>query len=370
MMRVGFLALQAPDLSPSQRYRVEAFVPGLERRGIHVRYDWLLDRDDLRIFYGAERASRKARIAVKAAGRRIASVIAARDIDVFLVQREAFFLGSAWSEWLAHLRAPLVFDFDDAIWLRTTSEANRRFAWLKNVSKIPRIVRMARAVIAGNEYLAAWARAHSSRVTVIPTCVDTDRFTPPDSRPARGAVTIGWSGSPSTLAHLRPLLPVFERLRAACGDRVRFRVMGDPGFEYRPLGITGEPWSPAAELRLLRTMDIGVMPLPDDEWTRGKCGLKGLVSMAVGAATVMSPVGVNTRIVRHGENGFLPATDDEWFDILSRLVDDAGLRGRIGAAGRDAIVAEYSVRRWESAVADVLEAAAGSSRAPSRAGRG
>lgn len=370
MMRVGFLALQAPDLSPSQRYRVEAFLPWLERRGIHVRYDWLLGRDDLRVFYGNEPVAGKARIAVKAAGRRLAHVVAARDIDVFLVQREAFFLGGAWSEWLAHLRAPLVFDFDDAIWLRTTSEANRRFAWLKNVAKIPRIVRMAQAVIAGNEYLATWARTCSSRVSVIPTCVDTDRFTPPGSRPAGEVVTIGWSGSPSTVAHLRPLLPVLERLRAARGDRVRFRVMGDPSFEHRPLGIRGEPWTPESELQLLRAMDIGVMPLPDDEWTRGKCGLKGLVSMAVGAATVMSPVGVNTRIVHHGENGYLPETEDEWFDVLSRLVEDAGLRARIGTAGRDSVVAEYSVRRWESAVADVLEAAAGAGRERSRSGRG
>jgi glycosyltransferase involved in cell wall biosynthesis len=357
MMRVGFLALQAPGLSPSQRYRVEAFLPSLERRGIQVRYAWLLDRDDLRVFYGPHGAASKARIAAAAAWKRLNSLRAARDVDAFLVQREAFFLGDAWSEWLAHLGAPLVYDFDDAIWLKATSDANRRFSWLKNVKKIPRIVRMARVVIAGNEYLARWARAHSSSVTVIPTCVDTDRFAPASPRPATGAVTIGWSGSPSTIAHLRPLLPVLERVKAAYADRVRFRVMGDPAFEHRPLGLRGEPWTPEDELALLREMDIGVMPLPDDEWTRGKCGLKGLVSMAVGAATVMSPVGVNTEIVRHGENGFLPATGDEWFAVLCRLVEDPDLRRRLGAAGRATVVDDYSVRRWEGALADALLAA-------------
>jgi glycosyltransferase involved in cell wall biosynthesis len=354
MTRVAFLALQAPDLSPSQRYRVEAFLPWLERRGIQVRYDWVLDRGDLRIFYGTHGPLIKATIAARAAWRRLRSVLRARDIDVFLVQREAFFLGDAWSEWLAHVRAPIVYDFDDAIWIRAVSDANRRFAWLKNVEKIPRVVRMAHTVIAGNEYLADWARAHARNVTVVPSCVDTDRFLPGARRPGGGTVTIAWSGSPSTIEHLRPLLPVLERIQAAYGGRVHIRVMGDPAFTHPPLGIRGEAWSAQAELGLLREMDIGLMPLPDDEWTRGKCGLKGLVSMAMGAATVMSPVGVNTEIVRHGENGFLPATDEDWFAVLSRLVEDDALRRRVGAAGRDTVVERYSVRRWEATLAQTL----------------
>ena len=358
MMQVGFLALQAPDLSPGQRYRVEAFLPFLERRGIKVRYDWLLDREDLRIFYGNHEASKKAGIAGKAAWRRLASVVRARGVDVFLVQREAFFLGGPWSEWLAHLRAPVVYDFDDAIWIKATSEANRRFAWLKNVEKIPRIVRLAHTVLAGNDYLAAWARTYSHNVMVVPSCVDTDQFAPVAARAGGDVVTIGWSGSPSTIAHLRPLLPVLERVKRTFGARARIRVMGDPGFSHPPLGLQGETWSPAAELAMLREVDIGLMPLPDDQWTRGKCGIKGLVSMSMGAATVMSPVGVNTQIVRTGENGFLAASDEEWFEALSRLIEDGALRRRIGQAGRRTVEEHYSVRRWEATVADALSRAA------------
>ncbi len=157
-LRVAFLALHAPGRSPGQRYRVEAFLPALRRRGIDVRYDWLLSREDLRVFYGREAAPKKAAIAAKAAMRRVKGVLHARDVDVFLVQREAFFLGNAWSEWLASLRAPVVLDFDDAIWLPNVSEANRGYAWLKNVRKMPGIAELARTVIAGNEYLATWAR--------------------------------------------------------------------------------------------------------------------------------------------------------------------------------------------------------------------
>lgn len=358
-MRVGFLALQANGLSPSQRYRVEAFVPAWARRGITVRFDWVLDAADLRTFYGHGGTAAKAVVATKAAARRLASVARARDVDVWLVQREAFFLGGAWSEWLAGLSAPVVFDFDDAIWIKTTSAANARLAWLKNVDKMATIARRAHTVIAGNAYLAEWARQHSSRVEIVPTCVDTDLFTPVSSRPADGPVTIGWSGSASTVAHLAGVLPVLERVKARYGDRVSLRVMGDPAFTHPPLGLRGEAWSPERELALLRAMDIGLMPLPDDAWTRGKCGLKGLVSMAMGAASVMSPVGVNTEIVTHGVNGFLPASNDEWFDVLCQLIEHPEVRARVGAAGRDTVVSRYSVARWEAPLAAILRSAAG-----------
>lgn len=358
MVRVGYLALQAPGLSPSQRYRVEAFTDRLRARGITISYEWVLDASDLGVFYGRAPAVLKAKVAVGAFVRRLRSLARRPAPDVWLVQREAFFLGNQWAEWLAAQRAPVVFDFDDAIWIRTTSAANSRYAWLKNVDKIAHIAALADTVLAGNRYLADWAGRHATRVQVVPTCVDTDHFTPPSARSADEPVVIGWSGSPSTIDHLRPLLPVLERVTRRFGSRVSLRVMGDPSFAHAPMGLRGEAWTPEAELALLQRMDIGLMPLPDDDWTRGKCGLKGLVAMAVGAATVMSPVGVNTTIVRPGHNGFLAASDDEWFEVLSRLVDDAALRARVGAAGRQTVVDHYSVTRWAPTLADVLAAAA------------
>ncbi|MFZ5445973.1 MAG: glycosyltransferase family 4 protein [Myxococcota bacterium] len=359
-MKLLFLGVHGRDRSPSQRYRFEAFEPDLRSAGFEIDYAGALTSDEARDFYGPVSAASKGRIALKALARRVASL--ARPADVVFVQREAFFLFNEWSEWLAHLRAPVVFDFDDAIWLHAVSEANRRFAWLKNVGKISRIVRLSHTVLAGNEYLADWARRYSPNVHVVPTCVDTEHFAPPARRPVEGPVTLGWSGSPSTFAHLRPLLPVLERLQARFGDRVRLRVMGDPSFEHAPLGLRGEAWTAQAELALLHEMDIGLMPLPDDEWTRGKCGLKGLVSMSMGAATVMSPVGVNREIVRHGENGLLASTDDEWLAQLSQLVEAPALRHRLGAAGRQTVVDRYSVQRWAPTLVELLTRAAQPSR--------
>jgi glycosyltransferase involved in cell wall biosynthesis len=272
---------------------------------------------------------------------------------VVFVQREAFFLLNEWSEWLANLRAPVVFDFDDAIWIHAVSHANRRFGFLKNVSKISRIASLAHTVIAGNGFLADWARRHSRNVQVVPTCVDTEHFSP-RPRTEGGPVVIGWSGSPSTVDHLRPLLPTLERVKERYGDRVQIRVMGDPGFRHAPLALQGEAWSVDAELELLRSMHVGLMPLPDDEWSRGKCGLKGLVSMSIGAATVMSPVGVNREIVTPEVNGLLAATDEEWFHALSRLIEDPTLRDRLGDAGRETVRSRYSVERWRGPLADLL----------------
>ncbi len=356
-MKVGFLALQAPGLSPGQRYRFEAFQPALEQAGIEVDYRWLLDADDLRKFYGRTSPLTKGTVALRALTKRALSLLAAPRWDVVFVQREAFFLFDAWSEWLAHLAAPVVFDFDDAIWIHAISDANKRFAFLKNVAKIPRIATLAHTVIAGNDYLAAWARDHNPNVHVVPTCVDTDLFRPPTSRPD-APVTIGWSGSPTTVTHLKLALPALEQVKARFGDRVRIRAMGDPTFAHEPLGLVGERWSPEAELKFLQEMNIGLMPLPDDEWSRGKCGLKALTAMASGAAAVLSPVGVNTSIVEHGVSGFLAGPTEAWVEVLSRLVEDAALRSSVGARGREVVVERYSVARWAPELVRLLTEAA------------
>jgi glycosyltransferase involved in cell wall biosynthesis len=358
LVRVLFLSLQAHGRSPSQRYRVEAFEPALRAAGIELIERPVLTAGDLRVLYGNASPLAKGRIALAALARRARSVrprLRSRP-DVVFVQREAFFLLGAWSEWLASLQAPIVYDFDDAIWIHAVSEANRRFAFLKNVDKIARIVGLAHTVIAGNDYLADWARQHARNVHVVPTCVDTTVFHPAP-RPEHGPVVIGWSGSPTTLEHYKTILPALRRVKARFQDQVRFRLMGAPTFRDDALGLVGEDWSEAAEVPFLQQMHIGLMPLPDDEWTRGKCGLKGLTSMASGAATVMSPVGVNTRIVTHGVDGLHASTEDDWVAQLSSLVEDAALRNRLGAAGRERVVGHYSVQRWAPRLIELLHIA-------------
>lgn len=358
MTRILFPCIQPVDRSPGQRYRFEQYAPYLHAQGFEIEYAPALRDRDLEIFYGSSTRA-KAVMALQAIARRAWSVrprSRSRRADVVFVQREAFFLFGAWSEYLAGLQAPMVFDFDDAIWMPSISEANQRLAFLKNLDKTRTLVERSAVVLAGNEYLAAWARQHSDAVQVVPTCVDTETYRPPDTR-ADGPVQIGWCGSPGTVSHLRPILPVLERVKQRYGSKVRIRVMGDPSFRSAGLGLVGERWSSEAELAFLRSTDIGMMPLPDEEWCKGKCGLKGLTSMSCGAATIMSPVGVNREIIESGSNGYFASTEDEWFDVLCALVADSDLRRRIAANGRRTIQERYSISRWREPFVQALRRA-------------
>lgn len=361
-MRLLFLAVHRPGRSPSQRFRFEQFQPWLESQGVRTYYASLLDEADDEIAYGRGHAARKVAIAARAAATRLWQLLRRihRDFDVALVQREAFFAGPAFFELaLARGGLPLVYDFDDAVWMPNVSAANRAFAALKFPGKVDSVIRASTQVIAGNAWLAEHARALNPNVTVIPTVVDTDAFDPPIwSSPRSGPVTIGWTGSFSTLAYLTPFLPALRQVQQRCGEAVRFKFIGAPDF--RPEGLEAQvvPWRAESEVDELRAVDIGLMPAPDDAWARGKCGCKGLQYMALGIPAVMSPVGVATEIAADGETGFFPATDAAWVDVLCRLVQDAKLRRTVGEAGRTVARERYSVRAWRQPLLTVLERAA------------
>jgi len=356
-LRMLYLALWAPDRSPSQRYRVEPFLNYWQQRGLKTTYDWVLGPSDHRAFYGRKLPA-KVGVAVKAAlrrGRGLTRSFVRSSYEIVFVQRQAFFLGGPWVERIASRRAPLIFDFDDAIWMPDISRGNRRFASLKNVEKIPAILRVADTVIAGNKYLADWARPHNPNVVIVPTCVDTNRYVPRTAARAPDApVVIGWSGSPSTIVHFELALPVLARIKQKYGDRVRFKVVGDPEFRNERLGIQGEPWRSDIEVAALQAMDIGIMPLPNDEWSRGKCGLKALMYMATELPTLSSPVGVNSEIVHDGQTGYLPESEDEWVSRLEQLIEDPPLRSRLGIAARKTVIDRYSVHRWRQPLLQII----------------
>jgi glycosyltransferase involved in cell wall biosynthesis len=248
------------------------------------------------------------------------------------------------------MRVPYAFDFDDAIYLPAASEANRRLAWLKGAGKARRVAAGASLVVAGNSHLAGWARRHARRVTVIPTTVDTERYQV-RGRPVPDRVCVGWSGSPTTIVHLRLLEPVLARLQREEG--IRIRVIGDASYRIDGVEVESLDWRAATELGDLGDIDIGVMPMPDDEWSRGKCGLKALQYMALGIPAVISPVGVNREIAGGGA-AILASTQDEWLTALRTLIGDAELRSRVGAAGRARVEERYSVAAaatvWEAAI--------------------
>ncbi len=237
----------------------------------------------------------------------------------------------------------LLFDFDDAVFLRDSYAAKglhdrRRF------HRFVGMVRCADAVIAGNTFLAEraarWTSARS--IQVIPTCVDPQLYPPIEKASTRSGVDLVWVGSASTLRGLQAIAPLLEAVgRSVPG--VRLKLVCDRFLTLRDLPIVPVPWKQATEAEEIAAADIGISWLPDDAWSRGKCGLKVLQYLAAGLPVVANPVGVQWEMVRHGETGFLAQSPDRWIEAISRLAGDGELRHRMGQAGRQLVQARYSV---------------------------
>jgi glycosyltransferase involved in cell wall biosynthesis len=220
-------------------------------------------------------------------------------------------------------------------------------------AKLDRLMARANLVVAGNDYLAARARqAGADRVEIVPTVVDLARY-PIRPSAGRDRLTVGWIGSPGTAVYLDAVKPVLQSL----SETMPLKAIAIGAREDQLSGSPFEPveWSEASEVDALRTIDIGIMPLPDTPWERGKCGYKLIQYMALGKPVVASPVGVNARIVRNGVNGFLAATADDWHIALAELAGDAALRAAFGAAGRGDVEKGYALSLQAPRLAAMIE---------------
>ncbi len=342
-----YIAPHRPGRSPGQRFRFEQYTDFLESEGFTITYSFLLNAWDDRHFYQRGNYLLKCWIALKCVIIRMFDVLRAWRYDYVIVYREAHFWGWAIFEKLLSMsRAAMIFDFDDAIWLNDTSESNKNLSWLKSSAKTAKIAHLANVVTVGNSFLADYARQSNQNVVIVPTAIDTNAYKyrgAVDSEP----VTIGWIGSTTTLKHFLNAIPALTAIKHKYGNRVNFKVIVDVDYEVPELGLKSTKWHKDTEVEELNKVDIGIMPLPDDRWSCGKCGFKGIQYMALGIATVMSPVGVNTDIIEHGVNGFLASTDSEWIDCLSQLIESVELRQRLGEAARKTIDERYSVRSQE-----------------------
>lgn len=201
-----------------------------------------------------------------------------------------------------------------------------------------------------------YARQYNQNVVIIPTTIDTDEYSKQDvDRKDSDRVIIGWSGSITTIKHFEFAVPVLKKIREKYGAKVEFRVIGDARYRNESLGIIGQAWKRETEVADLSAFDIGIMPIPNDDWSKGKCALKGLQYMALEIPAVMSPVGVNSEVIQDGINGYLASEETEWVEKLSKLIEDPGLRARLGVAARKTVVDSYSVQSQTSAYFKALE---------------
>jgi glycosyltransferase involved in cell wall biosynthesis len=346
MPRILFITQHRPDRSPGQRFRFEQYLGHLEQHGYECVHSPIVSEGDDKILYKPGNYLEKARFVRRSMAIRQRDVDRMNDFDILFIFREALMTRSIrFEKRFRQSRAKLVFDFDDAIWLQNVSEANKWFSWIKDAGKTSKLIGLSDLIFAGNAYLSDYAKRFNPKTVIVPTTIDTDEYRPV-SRSWEGPVTIGWSGSITTIQHFRYAIPALKAIKEKYGDRVAIRVVGDGTYQAPELGVVGMPWRKDTELQDLGGMDIGIMPLPDDDWARGKCGLKGLQYMALGIPAIMSPVGVNSEIIRDGVNGHLATTTAEWVDRLSRLIDNAEARRTMGTEARRTVEEHYSVHAW------------------------
>jgi glycosyltransferase involved in cell wall biosynthesis len=355
VIRVLALVPYPANRAPGQRYRIEQWAPLLRCAGVHVTLSPFLSRRGMDLLYQPRHVAAKVQEVVRGYLKRLGDALLPGSADVIFIYREAALLGPAWIEQILGLRRPLVFDFDDATYLADTSQANAWSRRLKSVTKVETICRVARHVTVGNEFLATYARNRANKVTVIPSTINTDIYQV-QPRTRNGVPVIGWTGSVTTVPYLMALAPALRRLREK--QEFELRVIGVE-VDIEGLAVRCVPWRAETEPDDLRALDVGLMPLPDDEWSRGKCGMKALQYMALGIPPVVSPVGVNTTIVRDGVNGFYACTEEEWIDRIALLLEDEPLRRRLGQEARGAVEESYSARTHAPRMAKVLREAAG-----------
>ena len=273
---------------------------------------------------------------------RVVTMLGAQRFDAIWMEAELLRWLPAWvEEALFPSDVPLVVDYDDAIfhWYET-----QRFPGVSRLlgQKINRIMAMAELVVVGNDHLGNYAHsAGAKRVEKVPTVVDIDRYFVPDRDISR-CVTVGWIGTPVTAKFLSHISEALQIVVNKYG--VSIVAVGAKPQQLHGLPVEVRPWQETTEVAEIQGFDIGLMPLPDEPYERGKCGYKLIQYMACGKPVVASPVGANTEIVRHGENGFLATTSDQWIDALSHLVEDPNLRFRMGQKGRRMVESAYSLQ--------------------------
>jgi glycosyltransferase involved in cell wall biosynthesis len=346
-MKVLFLTRHG-SAAASCRHRVLQYVPFLERAGIQCTVSPFFDNA-----YSEEyrRNGHKSRVgALRGIGRRLAAVSRARSFDVAVIHTELLpFVPAAVERWLLDTRVPLVLDYDDAFFHRYERHRLAAVRWVLG-RKIARLAEMVRLVIAGSEYLAAYARREGAEVAVIPTTVDLARYPSEPAETVEDVFTLGWVGSPSTTDHLEHLLP---ELRAAAARRpFKLLTIGARPFDAGGLLTEQVEWREDTEVAELSRCHVGIMPLPDSPWNRGKCGFKLIQAMACWKPVIASPVGANNEIVR-SDCGLL-ALPGEWAVAIGRLRDDADTRRRMGVAGRTRVECDYSLQTWAPRLIDAL----------------
>lgn len=334
--------------SPSQRFRFEQYFDALQDIGFHLEVRPFLTLSGWQILYERGKLIRKVISVLRGFIHRLIAIPSVCNFDFIFIHREATPIGPPWFEWIVSkvLQRKIIYDFDDAIWLPAISDENKLVSKLKYNSKVKAICKWSHAVSCGNTYLLEFAKQFNVNTILNPTTIDSDNLHNPTlyiEKAKSNKITIGWTGTHSTLKYINLILPAVQSMEKMFPNQLQFVIIADkkPSFVLTSLRFVS--WSKETEIPDLLQFDIGLMPLTDDAWTRGKCGFKALQYLALGIPTLASPVGVNCDIIDDGIDGFLCSSLTEWEENMEKLIRDIELRNRMGKLGREKVEKHYSV---------------------------
>jgi len=344
--RIAFLTKYS-RLGASSRYRTYQYLGYLEQQAVEVCVSPLLDDEYLERLYGNRGVSKL--YLLKAFCRRLFDILKARNCDLIVIEKELFPYMPALFEHLLHsINKNIVTDYDDAIFANYQNN-------LLLKSKIPTVMKLSKAVNVGNRYLADYARSFNQNVSIIPTAVDLSKYVVKDTYEIAGdKVVIGWIGTPITSKYLFLVQEALAKLSQQY--HLVLRCIGTSSdFALQGVEVENMQWNESTEASRISTFDVGIMPLSDDLFSRGKCGLKLIQYMACGVPSVASPVGVNKDIICDGESGLLAGSEEEWIDKMALLIKDQHLRERMGMKGRQTVIERYSLEAVAPRLLEVYE---------------
>ena len=350
--KIAILCPYPPDGAPSQRFRYEQYINYLTDKGFHIDIFPFLDPSTNAILYKSGHTIPKIIGVLKGFARRLALLFRLPPYAYVFIHREAAFIGPPVLEWLIVkvLHKKIIIDFDDAIWLERTASGSSWLAKLRNANKLSKICTWAHKISCGNDFLATYARQFNDQVHYIPTTVDTKqvhKYTKKHQK--QSPIIIGWTGSVTTMPYLDLVYPVIALLAERYALELHIISNAIPQKMDEMPFVRFIPWSRETEIEALMSFDIGIMPMSDTIWEQGKCGFKAIQYMSVGIPPVVSPVGVNAKIVADGVDGFWAKTQEDWLEKLSLLIESVSLRQEMGEKAQQKIQQYYSVASQKAA---------------------
>lgn len=330
--------------APSQRFRFEQYINQLQNEDYQVLMFPFLDEKTWKLLYAKGKNLQKAVGILKSFLSRWRLLFRLKKADFVFIHREASHIGPPIFEWIMAkvLRINYIYDFDDATWLPNYSQTNAKFNRLKAYWKVKYCIKWAHQVTAGNHYLAEYAKNFNQNIEVIPTTIDLENHHTEKTDQNRKPLVIGWTGSHTTMRYLDFIVPIMEQLEKKFD--FEFHVISNESPKYKLKSLRFIKWNKSSEIKDLARLHIGIMPLEEDIWSKGKCGFKALQYMALEIPTVASPVGVNSTIIADKKNGFLCTTPEEWEKVLTQLMENQSLRESTGENGYKTIENHYSVK--------------------------